>query len=268
MLVKVKGLVLRSEDVGERDRLFRVLTAEGKIYVLAKGAISSDGKPRICLLPMLYAELVLYKKGDRYWLREYEVLEDFRKLYRELERLLLGQYIMSLADRVAVMEQDRSALLSLALNSLYLLAETEKPCAHIKAVTELRVALDEGYAPRLEACIRCDKPPQDGKAALDVMGGGIVCSDCLNSGPTLMLPPEADEIREASLLLPLSSTVLAALRYVFTAPAKKAFSFTLPDEEAERLAEVAELYLLSHIGEDFPELKIYKDTVKEAYKQK
>ncbi len=233
MLVKVKGLVLRSEDVGERDRLFRVLTAEGKIYVLAKGAISSDGKPRICLLPMLYAELVLYKKGDRYWLREYEVLEDFRKLYRELDRLLLGQYIMSLADRVAVMEQDRSALLSLALNSLYLLAETEKPCAHIKAVT-----------------------------------GGIVCSDCLNSGPTLMLPPEADEIREASLLLPLSSTVLAALRYVFTAPAKKAFSFTLPDEEAERLAEVAELYLLSHIGEDFPELKIYKDTVKEAYKQK
>lgn len=262
MLVKVKGLVLRSEQTGERDRLYRVLTADGKIYVIAKGAISTDGKPKICLLPMLYAELVLYKKGDRYWLREYEVLEDFRKLYRELDRLALGQYIMSLADRVSVPEQDRSALLSLALNSLYLLAETDRPCMHIKAVTELRVALDEGYLPELSECIRCGKTPSPGEAMLDVMGGGIVCSACLLSGPRLTVPPDADEIREASLLIPLSDTVLAALRYVFSAPPKKAFSFTLPDEEAERLSKAAELYLLSHIGEEFPELKIYKDTIK------
>ena len=47
MLVKVKGLVLRSEVIGERDRLYRVLTAEGKIYVTAKGAISTDGKTKI-----------------------------------------------------------------------------------------------------------------------------------------------------------------------------------------------------------------------------
>ena len=53
MLVKIKGLVLRSEQSGEYDRLYRVLTPEGKIYVMAKGAISSDGKPKICLLPML-----------------------------------------------------------------------------------------------------------------------------------------------------------------------------------------------------------------------
>ncbi len=262
MLVKIKGLVLRSEQSGEYDRLYRVLTPEGKIYVMAKGAISSDGKPKICLLPMLYAELVLYKKGDRYWLREYEVLEDFRKLYRELDRLALGQYIMSLADRVSVVGQERSALLSLSLNSLYLLAETDRPCVHIKAVTELRVALVEGYAPELDGCMRCGKTPPPGHATLDVMGGGIVCSSCLNSGPKLQVPPDADEIREASLLIPLSDTVWAVLRYVFTAPPKKAFSFTLPEDEAERLAHVAEQYLLNHIGEDFHELTIYKDIVK------
>ena len=176
-------------------------------------------------LPMLYAELVLYKKGDRYWLREYEVLEDFRKLYRELDRLALGQYIMSLADRVSVVGQERSALLSLSLNSLYLLAETDRPCVHIKAVTELRVALDEGYAPELDGCMRCGKTPPPGHATLDVMGGGIVCSSCLNSGPKLQVPPDADEIREASLLIPLSDTVWAVLRYVFTAPPKRRFLY-------------------------------------------
>jgi DNA repair protein RecO len=264
MLVKVKGLVMRSELSGERDRLYRVLTANGKLYVMAKGAVGSDGKPKICLLPMLYAELVLYKKGDRYWLREYEVLEDFRKLYRELDRLALGQYIMSLADTVSVVDQERSELLSLSLNALYLLAETERPCVHIKAVTELRVALDEGYSPELEHCVRCGKTPATGDATLDVMAGGIVCGDCLYGGPRPAVPPDADEIREASVLSARGDSVLAALRYVFAAPPKKAFSFALPDAEAEELGKVAELYLLSHIGENFPELKIYKDTIKKS----
>lgn len=262
MLIKVKGLVLRSEESGERDRLYRVLTAEGKLYVIAKGAVSSDGKPKICLMPMLWTELVLYKKGDRYWLREFEVLEDFRKLYRELDRLALGQYIMGLTDAVAVVGQERSELLSLALNALYLLSETERPCAHIKAVTELRVAREEGFSPELDRCIRCGKAPAPGAATLDVMGGGIICGDCLYGGQKQMVPPDADEIREASVLIPLTDTTLTALRYVFAAPPKKAFSFSLPEDDAAELGRTAELYLLCQIGEDFPELKIYKETVK------
>ena len=165
---------------------------------------------------------MLYKKSDRYWLREYEVLEDFRKLYRELDRLALGQYIMALVDRVAVMEQDRSALLSLALNSLYLLAETDKPCVHIKAVTELRVALDEGYAPELQYCIRCEKTPPTGEATLDVMGGGIVCSECLRGGRDCSCRGRDRDTRGVAAY-PLSDTGACALRFVFSAPPKRRF---------------------------------------------
>lgn len=262
MLTKIKGLVLRSEEQGERDRLFRVLTADGKLYVTAKGAVGSDGKLKICLMPMIYAEFVLYKKSDRYWLREFEVIDDFRKIYRELDRLALGQYLIGLADEVSVVGEDRSELLALALNTLYLLSETDRPCEHIKAVAELRIALEEGFTPELDRCGRCGSEPAHESAALDVMAGGIVCGDCTHGTHRQPTPPDADEIREASLLIPLTDTVLTALRYVFAAPPKKAFSFSLPDSEAVELSRTAELYLMSHIGENFPELKIYKDTIK------
>mgnify|MGYP000892609121 CR=1 FL=1 len=262
MLIKTKALILRSEISGERDRLFRVLTGGGKLYVIAKGAVSSDGRSKICLMPMLYAELVLYKKGDRYWLREYEVLEDFRKLYRELDRLALGQYLMGLTDSVAVVGQERGELLSLALNALYLLSETDRSCAHIKAVTELRIAREEGFTPDLECCGRCGCAPEAGRATLDVMAGGLVCGDCLYNNTKHFTQPGMDEIREASVIIPLSDLILTALRYVFASPPKKAFSFSLSEQDTAELGRVAELYLTNHIGENFPELKIYKETIK------
>ena len=44
MLCTVDGLVLRARDYGENDRLITILTADGKMTVIAKGARSLKSK--------------------------------------------------------------------------------------------------------------------------------------------------------------------------------------------------------------------------------
>ena len=94
----------------------------------------------------------------------------------------------------------------------------------------------------------------------DVMNGRLLCSECMNEA-SLAAKREAaksEDIREAVVICPMSPSVTAAVKYVFTAPIARFLSFSLADEELPSFASVAETYVLSHIGHGFESLDFYK----------
>ena len=71
MLTEITGLVLKSVNVGESDRLITVFTKEmGTVTAMVKSARSLKSRSMSSTQQFCYSTMVLYRKGDKYWVRE------------------------------------------------------------------------------------------------------------------------------------------------------------------------------------------------------
>ncbi len=256
----VDGIVIRVRDSGERDRYLTVLTAEhGRMTLLSKGSHSLKGSQMAISQLYTYANFEYYKKGDFCILKGGSPIQPFYGISTDMDRLNLAAYLCDAAYEMSDEGERADTLLRMLLNALYAISRELYPQQIIKGAFELRAAGISGYTPELAACAHC----QNDRAAfyyLDVMNGALLCEGCLASrGKKATLSPASyDEIREAELLLPISPSVLAAIRYCIEAPMERLFSFELSDaEELLSFAKSAETYLLSHLGRGFDSLEFY-----------
>lgn len=247
------ALVIRECDYGENDKLLTLLTAEhGKLTVCAKGAKSLRNKNMVCSQLLCYSEFTVKERGGYYTLSEASLIEQFFGLRRTLSRNAAAAYVVDVADEVCVESNDESEMLSLVLNTLYMLSETDRDTDFIKAVFEMRCASISGFRPELSACAVCGRRNAE-RMYLDVMNGSIVCQECFGNEET----GKSADISTARIILPLSPAVLGAIRYVTDCPPKKIFSFALPEEESEDFCRVCEKYLVNQTERSLPTLEFY-----------
>jgi recombinational DNA repair protein (RecF pathway) len=100
-----------------------------------------------------------------------------------------------------------------------------------------------GYAPDLSACCFCGKKDPV-LPVLGIQSGHICCRACRKS-----------ELGEGLFLCDAS---LGAMRYIASAPSKRLFSFTLPEEAMKRLSLASESYLAAQAGRRFATLEYWK----------
>ena len=249
------ALVIRQTDYGENDRLVTLLSAEhGRMTVNIKGGKSLKSKNAACAQLLCYSEFTVKEKNGYYTLSESALIEQFFGLRRSLERFALAQYVADVVSEVAVANEEAGELLSLTLNTLYLLSETEKDADFIKAVFELRLLAVSGFCPDLGACRFCGAKESD-RMYLDVMNGSLRCGECFGTDADAATREEGIT---ATVILPLTPTVLGAMRYVTSCPPKRVFSFALPEEEGELFCRTCEKYLLHQLERSFRTLSFYE----------
>ena len=56
----------------------------------------------------------------------------------------------------------------------------------------------------------------------------------------------------------ISAGVLAAMRHICSKPVERIYSFSLPEQDEKKLAEVCEKFLLAQTGRTFKALDFYK----------
>ena len=261
MLYTVDGLVLRARDWGENDRLITILTKDGKMTVIAKGARSLKSKVKNLTEPFVYANFELNQRaGGLPWIKGGSINEIFYKLREDVQKLFLATYICDVTNELSGEDTDCSQILRLSLNTLYAIMTELHPLSQIKAVFELRAAAISGYFPSIMQCEDCGVQ-NPGNVYFDVMNGALICSECLQKrGKTVKrnLSCAYDDIRESNVLIPLNSSSLAAIRYSLSAPAEKIFSFSLAEgEDMSFFARAGEGYLLNHLGHGFDSLDLY-----------
>ena len=254
------GLVLRMKKVGENDKLLTLLTPEeGRISVLVKGGRSLKSGSLSATELFTYGNYEITDKNGYKWLRGASSESQFSGLSRSVEKVALASYIAEVAEELSGENEPAEDILRLVLNSYYAMDKDKKPLSQIKSVFELRAAALSGFMPDLHACRGCDR--NDCEAYyLDVMNGRLLCSECMHRASLSAKREMAtyEDIREAVVMLPLSPSVLAALRYVLEAEPSRILSFTLEDYELDGLSKVCETYLLSHLGHGFDTLDFYK----------
>lgn len=270
MLITADGIVIRSYPVGDHDSVVHILTENhGRLPVMVKGSRSKRncGESASCTQLFTYGNYELYRgKGEFYYLRNGSVLHSFYELSGDLARMALATYLCDVAAELTDEGggDEAAELMRMLLNSLYVLGRRSKPCTLVKGVFELRAASLSGYMPNLTGCTHCGNGYPE-NAYLDVMNGRMLCADCqskLNRLAGRIVDAKAEELGERRIICPMSSSVLAAVRYALTAPEKKIFSFSLADKEEEMSFErVAESYLLNQLERGFDTLQFYRSVL-------
>ncbi|MBT9153966.1 MAG: DNA repair protein RecO [Firmicutes bacterium] len=173
--VKAEGLILRSSNLGEWDRLVVVLAmGYGKVRVVAKGARKIQSRYASVTQPLTHLRFTAYVGGKLPTLSQAEALESFRPLRENLDSLAYALYILELVDMSLVDAQPHDDILSLAIACLHILSHTEHR-ELLLAFFELRLLARLGFALELGVCPRCAGLPGE---HLVVDLPGFPCHKC------------------------------------------------------------------------------------------
>lgn len=259
-LIKIKGLVTRSVQYKDNDKIIKVLTAEfGLISVYCHGARSNKSKYLTSTRLFCYSEFVLTRKKDFYYIKEADYIEAFFNIVNSMDKLFLGQYFLEVVNEICVEGERQDSILRLTLNSLYALSADMHEPLKIKSAFELRACVEMGVSPDLTACANCGVL-EEKVYYFDVLNGTIVCKDCLLSAENDS-KISLEESFGGSFCL-ISHSVMAAMRYVETAKTERLFSFNLTEEAFRELYVICEKYLLNQVGKSFVTLDLYNEQIK------
>ena len=256
MLIEINALVVRTVDLSESDRLLSLYSAEkGKITAVAKGMRSLKNKARFGGQLFCYSRFILYRKGDKFWVKEAELIEHFYDLRLSLARTALASYVCDVLSDVATAEPD-PALLRLALNTLHAISTEKYELSLIKAAFEFRMAANLGFLPDISSCADCGK--ETGDLVLDLADGILYCPDCRAAMGEFgqMYPDHEDFRRRIEVLTP---AVRASMQYVAHAPVERLFSFRLAAEDKEMFLSICERYLIYHLERTYKSLAFYHE---------
>ena len=123
MQEKVKGVILKTMDYKERDKIIWLFTeSHGKISVICKGVRSQKSKYQSLVRPILYGEFLLFKgSGTMYSLNEGMAINSFSSLSSSLELLTYGSYFVELTDIMAQDNEPDETAYKILVTALYLL---------------------------------------------------------------------------------------------------------------------------------------------------
>ena len=243
MKINTDGLILKSSQTGEQDRLVTILTRDlGVVRAFAHGAAKSKGRSASATETLCYSTFTLTETKGTYSVSEATPVELFFELRSDIDRTALAQYFCEVVMNLAVEGEEASSLLRLILNSLYLLAKQLRENRFIKAVFELRMMTLSGFMPDTEGCCECGKTHVV-HPLFDINGGVIRCDGCGGG-------------------FAITQGVLDAMRYICTAEESRIFSFEIGEESLRLLSDVAERYLLSQCDRSFTALDFYKNLPK------
>lgn len=267
MLFATDGIITRVSDTAGGDRIINLITPEhGRICVIVKGRRTPDSQAASISQLFTHGNFEIYEKGGTYWLKGGVVLDSFYSLSNDITSIAAATYLCELANELTDAGEGCEELMRLLLNSLYLICRGKKPTPLIKAVFELRAMAMSGYMPDVSGCTLCGS---DIKKSMffDVMAGHLICEECFHAKPSTgssdgtgegVSAHDYDDIREASVICPMTGSAAAALRYIILSPSNKVFSFELSDSnEIDCLERLSEKYVTSHLGRGFESLDFY-----------
>ena len=246
MYLTIQAIVLRVTDYNDRDALLTVLSRNhGKLTIKARG-LRRKNSPLIAPCQLLaYGEFTLFEYRGQYTINEAHSIELFQNLRKDLTKLSLGTYFAQVTELISQEDMPNPELQSLLLNCLYGLSKLDIPEIQVKAVYELRAACLAGYTPDLFGCHNCGNQNPD---RFDISAGQLECRNCRNTD-------------SSGIRMPVTPSVLDAMRFICLCDPKKVFSFRIGVESMLKLSQLTEAYLTTQLERGFSTLDFYKSVM-------
>jgi len=182
-LYRDEAVVLRTQKLGEADRIITLLTRErGKVRAVAKGVRKTKSRLGSRVEPFMVVDVQLYEGRSLDIVTQVETIGAYGlHIAEDYARYTAGTAMLETTDRLVADEGEPALQLFLLLaGALRTLAEGRHDAGLVLDAYLLRALAVAGWAPSFTDCARCGEPGPH--RALAIAAGGAVCSQCRPPG--------------------------------------------------------------------------------------
>jgi DNA repair protein RecO (recombination protein O) len=182
-LYRDEGVVLRTQKLGEADRIITLLTrSHGRVRAVGKGVRRTRSKFGSRLEPFTHVDLQLYEGRSLDVVQQAETLAPYGdRIVDDYPRYTAGSAMLETAERLTAEEKEpQTQQFLLLVGGLRTLADGSHAPGLVLDAFLLRSLAVAGYAPSFEDCARCTRPGPH--PFFNVASGGSVCGACRPSG--------------------------------------------------------------------------------------
>jgi DNA repair protein RecO (recombination protein O) len=187
-LYRDDGIVLRTQDLGEADRIVTVLTRRtGRVRAVGKGVRRTKSRFGARLEPFTHVDLLLYTGRSLDVITQADSVRAYGEpLTADYPRYTTGTAMLETAERFTPEEKEPAMRQFLLLvGGLRALGEGEHTPRLVLDAFLLRSLAVAGYAPALTECAVCGSPDGSqggGSRAFGIAAGGLTCRSCRPAG--------------------------------------------------------------------------------------
>lgn len=186
MLYRVEGIVIRSMDYGEGNKIVTLCTESGgKVGVLVKGAKKPKSRHAALVQPFTYGQYVYFRNKGLGTLNAGEIIESNHELREDLVKAAYAAYACELLDRV-LQEEETGAFWFKQLKACLQALKEDKDPVVITGLYEMKILQAAGYGPALDECISCGRERPEEQLFVSPRLGGVLCRACKHFDPPAM----------------------------------------------------------------------------------
>lgn len=231
MLYRVEGIVIRSMDYGEGNKIITLLTPDyGKQGVLVRGAKKLKSRYGALAKLFTHGEYAYFKTSSLGTLNSGEVIEPFRQISEGLELPAYAAYAAELTDKAIGDEESAAFLYHQFKACLTALADGKDPHIVLR-VYEMKIIGAAGYSPVLDTCACCGR--SEGPFKFSYSSGGAICPQCRHRDPA------AAE---------LADPIWKLMRLFQAMDMRRLGSITVRDAIKQQLKQVIHKWMDAHLG--------------------
>lgn len=188
-LYRDEGIVLRTQKLGEADRIITLLTrSNGRVRAVARGVRKTSSRIGARLEPFNHVDVQFYEGKSLDNVTQVETIDPIGgKLAGDYAKWTAGTVMLETAERLTPEEREPTvqhyALLVAGLRSMA--ASEHEPTLILDAYL-LRSLAVAGWSPSFDDCARCGEPGPH--RAFNIQAGGMMCPACRPPGSAAPSP--------------------------------------------------------------------------------
>lgn len=175
MLKKVEGIVINDTNYGETSKIINILTREGVIGVIAKGAKSVKSAFRSSTLNLTYGSFNIYYNDNKLsTLKSADVIDDLTNIKRDIVLISYMSFLCDLTNQV-MKQNDDEVIYDLLINTLLKINNGLNPMV-MTNILELKLLDYLGVGISFNSCCKCGTTRAI--ITIDPDDGGYICRNC------------------------------------------------------------------------------------------
>ncbi|HIS28144.1 MAG TPA: DNA repair protein RecO [Candidatus Avamphibacillus intestinigallinarum] len=176
MLEKIEGMIIKTQDYGETNRLITIFSGKlGKFSAIAKGAKKPKSRMAAVTQPFILGHYLVYVTKGLSNVQQGEVINSFRPIREDIVKTAYASYLAELVDKLLESKTVEPYIYDQFIKTMEWIQDHEAIDIPIM-MFELKLYGKAGFAPIVNHCVQCGEKNQ--LAAFSVTHGGVLCSRC------------------------------------------------------------------------------------------
>jgi len=178
MIKQIEGIVIKETPYSETSKIINIITSEGIISILAKGARTLKSDFRNSTTKLTYGVFnIYYKETGLSTLISVDIIDNLKNIKKDITSISYSSFILELTEQVYKQNNDEK-IYELLVDSLKKINENFDPMI-ITNILELKYLEFLGVMPIIDSCSICGS--KTSIATLSGSNGGYICNKCLTN---------------------------------------------------------------------------------------